>query len=87
MLNDFSSDINGTNAQVLSVDMAVECSSYGYTQCSASQFNSKSHKQVAVVECLSNDSSNKCLYFLGEEYRNADGETFEESCILGIETE
>ncbi|MEA3490297.1 MAG: hypothetical protein U9R27_00150 [Campylobacterota bacterium] len=84
ILDGLSSDINGTRGQVLSINEHVDCSSYGFYNCSVIELESN-NKQVEMIECLSSVSSQICLYFLGGEYRDVEGDTFDESCILGVD--
>ena len=83
ILNSFSGDMNGTDAQVLSIGEPVDCSSYGFTQCSVSELEIEG-KTAMMISCLSDDSPKACFSVMGDEYRDIEGETFDESCVLGI---
>ncbi len=84
ILNGFSSDVNGTGAQVLSTKEPVDCSSYDFHNCVSAEFES-GNKHVDMIECISEDNSRMCFYFLGEEYKDIEGDTFDESCIMGVD--
>ncbi len=83
ILNSFSGDVNGTDAQVLSTLEHVNCSSYGFVECSANELEIEG-KTAVMISCLSDDSQKVCFYIIGDEYRDVEGETFDESCILGV---
>ncbi|MEA3419246.1 MAG: hypothetical protein U9Q90_07585 [Campylobacterota bacterium] len=85
ILNGFASDINGTDAQVLSVPENLDCYDYDFSNCTASEFETETHKQVKITECISDDNLKICLFFAGEEYKDVEGETFDETCIMGVD--
>lgn len=85
ILNGFASDLNGTNAQVLSVQENVDCYDYAFSNCTSSEFDTKYDKHVKVTECISDDHSKTCFFFTGEEYRDAQGDTFDETCVMGVD--
>lgn len=85
ILNGFASDVNGTDAQVLSVQENVDCYDYAFNDCTASEFDTEDNKHVKTTACISDDHSKLCLFFTGEEYRDAQGDTFDETCIMGMD--
>jgi len=86
IVDDFAVDLNGTNPQVLSVPTSVDCSNYGFVNCTEVDLGIGEYKNHSyVIECLSDDKEHICLYLLGDEYRDVEGNTFDESCIMGID--
>ena len=85
-LNEISDDLNGTNPQVLSVSENLDCSDYGFSNCVTVDMGiGDNNKHSVVIECLSDDEQHICLFLLGNEYRDVEGDTFDETCILGID--
>ena len=86
ILDDFAVELNGTNPQVLSAPTSLDCSDYGFVNCTEADLGVGEYKNhVFAEECLSDDGQHFCLYILGDEYRDAEGNTFDESCIMGID--
>jgi len=85
-LSEVSDDLNGTNSQVLSVPENLDCSDYGFSNCLGIDLGiGANNKPQSVVECLSDDEQHICLFLLGNEYKDVEGDTFDETCILGID--
>ncbi|MEA3455023.1 MAG: hypothetical protein U9R26_00800 [Campylobacterota bacterium] len=85
-LNEVSDDLNGTNPQVLSVSENLDCSDYGFTNCIYIDMGiGENNKPQSLVECISDDEEHICLFLLGNEYKDVDGNTFDETCILGVD--
>ncbi len=86
MLDEVSDDLNGTNPQVLSLPENLDCSDYGFSNCVTVDMGiGADNKPHSLVECLSDDEQHICLFLLGNEYRDVEGNTFDETCILGID--
>jgi len=86
ILNEISDDLNSTNPQMLSVSENLNCNDYGFSNCVTVDMGiGEDNKPSALVECLSDDEQHICLFLLGNEYRDAEGETFDETCILGVD--
>ena len=86
ILDEISDDLNGTNPQVLSVPENQDCSDYGFSNCTAVDMGiGANNKPQSVVECLSDDEQHICLFLLGNEYRDVEGDTFDDTCILGVD--
>jgi len=84
IFNDFSDELNLTNTQMLSLDKTVDCYSYGFTNCEIVATDTE--KETGAIECLSDQHQNRaCLYMLGVEYKDSEGDTFEDSCIMGAD--
>jgi len=85
ILDELAADFNETDSQVLSVSHSVSCADYGFVNCEMVDLGiGENNKKTAVIECLSNDKQRACLYLLGNEYRDAEGNTFESTCIQGM---
>ena len=86
ILNDISGDLNGTNPQVLSLPENLDCNDYGFSNCVTVDMGiGDNNKHHLLVECLSDDEQHICLFLLGNEYRDVEGDTFDDTCILGID--
>jgi len=86
ILDDFSVELNGTNPQVLSIEANLDCSDYGFGNCVSVDLGTRDdNKPAAMIECLSDDKTRLCLMLLGNEYRDVEGNTFDETCIEGID--
>jgi hypothetical protein len=86
IMDDFSVELNGTNPQVLSMQSNLDCSDYGFSNCARVDLGTGSdNKPTAMIECLSDDQSRICLFLLGNEYRDVEGNTFDETCVEGID--
>lgn len=86
LTNDISNEFNGSNPQVLSVQSNVDCSDYGFSDCTRIDMGiGSNNKPSSMIECLSDDKKHICTYLIGNEYRDVEGNTFDETCILGYE--
>ena len=86
-LDELAVEINGTNPQVLSIPENIDCSHYGFYNCTIVDLGvGEMNNPLSMVECLSNDEHHVCLFLLGNEYRDVEGDTFDETCILGLDT-
>ncbi|SFV55654.1 hypothetical protein MNB_SV-6-644 [hydrothermal vent metagenome] len=84
IMDGFSDELNLTNMQMLSVDSAVNCGSYGFTNCEI--VTTESEDKSGAIACMSEQNSSRvCLYMLGVEYKDSEGDTFDESCIMGAD--
>jgi hypothetical protein len=84
IFNDFSDDLNLTNTQMLSIENPVDCYSYGFTNCEI--MTTDTEDETGGIECtLAQDETKVCLYMLGVEYKDVEGNTFEDSCIMGAD--
>ncbi len=84
ILDDFSVELNGTNPQMLSIEANLDCSDYGFDNCASIDLGTgDDNKPAAMIECFSDDQTRLCLMLLGNEYRDAEGNTFDETCIEG----
>ncbi len=82
--NEVSEDINGTDPQILHIQDNVDCSHYGYSTCVSEDMGiGENNKPQSVVVCISEDEEKVCLYLIGNEYRDVEGDTFDETCIMG----
>ena len=64
----------------------LNCSDYGFSNCVTVDMGiGDNNKHSVVVECLSDDEQHICLFLLGNEYRDVEGDTFDETCILGVD--
>ena len=85
LLDELAMEVNGTDPQVLSIEGNVDCSDYGFTACTWVDMGIGEYKKhTTVEECLSDDQEHFCFYMLGNEYRDADGNTFDETCVQGM---
>jgi hypothetical protein len=85
ILDDLSAEFNGTDPQVLSVSESVDCSDYGFFNCLTVDLGTgKNNKHTGAIECISDDQQHLCFYLLGNEYKDAEGNTFESTCIQGM---
>jgi hypothetical protein len=83
--DELAMEINGTDPQVLSVPEPVDCYSYGFSQCEWIDLGvGENNKHTSVVECISDDEKRLCFYLLGNEYRDVEGNTFEATCVQGM---
>jgi len=62
----------------------VDCSDYSFTNCSSGEIETSDNKVVEMTQCLSDDHSKLCFFFTGEEYRDVEGNTFDETCVTGF---
>ncbi len=86
ILDEISDDLNGTNPQVLSLSENLDCSDYGFSNCvNVDMGIGTNNKPQSVVECVSDDEQHICLFLLGNEYSDVDGNAFDETCIMGID--
>jgi len=84
IFTDFSDELNLTNTQMLSMKNSMDCNSYGFTNCEP--IITDTEDETSAILCLSEQDETKiCLYMLGVEYKDAQGDTFEESCIMGAD--
>ena len=84
IFNDFGNDLNMINTQMLALDKPVDCQSYGFINCETVIIDTE--KETGAMECSSSQLEGRvCLYMLGVEYRDAQGDTFDESCIMGTD--
>ncbi len=85
IFDDFSDELNFTNTQMLSTDKSLDCSSYGLTNCEI--IITDTEKKTGAIKCLSEQESDTrvCLYMLGVEYKDAQGDLFDDSCIIGAD--
>ena len=85
ILDDLAAEYNGTDPQVLSIPSNVDCSDYGFHNCIVIDMGvGENNKQTTLVECLSDDEHHLCLFILGNEYRDVEGNTFDETCVQGM---
>ena len=85
ILDDLSMEFNGTDPQVLSIPENVDCGNYGFTNCEWVDMGvGERNKHTSMVECLSDDQQHFCFYLLGNEYRDVEGNTFDETCVQGM---
>lgn len=86
VLDEVSDDLNGTNPQVLSLPENLDCTHFGFTNCVSLDMGiGVNNKPQSLIECLSEDEQHICLLLLGNEYRDIEGDTFDETCVLGID--
>lgn len=85
ILNQRSDEISGTNPQVLSVEANVDCLSYGYGGCQNVALGKIDNKEIESINCFRDEGSKVCMFVTGDEYKDAEGETFDETCVLGID--
>lgn len=84
IFNDFGDELKLRDIQMLSVDTPVDCYSYGFTDCESVIIDPE--KNSGAIECLSDqDDGRACLYMLGVEYKDSQGDLFEDSCIMGAD--
>jgi len=85
ILDEFSMELNGTDPQVLSIPYNVDCQDYGFSNCEWIDMGvGENNKHASMIECLSDDQEHLCLFLMGNEYRDVEGNTFDETCIMGI---
>jgi len=85
MLDELAVEFNGTDPQVLSIPEHVDCSDYGFIKCVTVDLGTgENNKHTGAIECISNDEKHLCFYLLGNEYRDVEGNTFESTCIQGM---
>ena len=81
--NEFSDNLSGTNPQVLSLNHTVNCQEYGFTDCEEIM-SDEDDTVVDMQICTSSTDDRVCMNVLNQEYKDSEGEIFEESCILGM---
>ena len=85
ILNELAVEFNGTDPQVLSIPSNVDCSDYGFVNCTGIDLGvGENNKHASMIECLSDDQQHLCIYLLGNEYRDVEGNTFDETCVQGM---
>ena len=85
ILDELAVEFNGTDPQVLSVPSTVDCYDFGFSNCTTVDLGvGENNKHATMVECLSDDQQHLCIYLLGNEYKDVEGNTFEETCIQGM---
>ncbi len=84
-LNNISEEINGTNPQVISINKNVDCSDYGFVDCAREKLGKIEGKEIEAISCFRESDSKICNYMIGDEYEDAQGDTFDQTCVLGIE--
>ena len=85
--DEIADEINATNPQLLSVDDTIDCSYYGFSQCIEADLGvGSNNKSQAMIECISDDLDQICMYLMGNEYRDMDGNTFDETCVQGYDS-
>jgi len=85
VLGELSMEFNGTDPQVLSVPESVNCADYGFFNCVTIDLGiGENNKHTGAIECISDDQQHLCFYLLGNEYRDVEGNTFESTCIQGM---
>jgi hypothetical protein len=78
-------EFNGTDPQVLSIPEPVDCYSYGFSRCLWVDMGvAENNKHTYAIECVSDDDTKLCFYLLGNEYRDIEGNTFDETCVQGM---
>ncbi len=78
----FSHELNLTDVQMFSMDNAVDCYSYGFSNCKKTTVHAENN--TSALSCTQMEEKTRiCLYMMGIEYKDSDGDTFEESCIMG----
>ena len=83
---ELADEFNLTNPQSLSVDANVDCSSYGYRNCVWIDVGvGENNKPQSFMMCLSDSERQICLYLMGNEYRDVEGNTFDETCLQGFD--
>ena len=85
ILNDFAENLNGTNSQVLSVQANIDCSNYGFHTCTNDSIEQDDGKVIEFEECISDEQSKLCLFVKGNEYKDVEGNLFDETCVMGID--
>jgi hypothetical protein len=86
IFSNFSNELNFTNIQMLSFDSAIDCYGYGFTNCKT--VITDTEDETSAIECSSiQDETRVCLYMLGIEYKDANGDIFEDSCVIGANKE
>ena len=83
-LDEMSKDLNGTNPQVIDIDHSVDCATYGFTICETTLIEDE-FAPLTLITCTSQEDPRLCMNVLGEEYRDSEGEYFEDSCLLGLD--
>jgi hypothetical protein len=78
IFNDSSLDYNFVEPQLLSLSYPVDCISYGFYECDDINYD------MGYITCYKPDSQKSCMSFFEDEYTDIDGESFNESCILGV---
>ena len=82
-----SKDLNASNPQTLSIDSNIDCSYFGFTNCQRVDMGvGEDNKEHSFIECLSDTQDRLCLYLIGNEYRDVDGNTFDETCVQGYDS-
>jgi hypothetical protein len=89
-LNDLADEFNASNAQVLSVNYPVDCFDYhdfDPSLCGETEFDTKENKHIVMDECrmYPPEPLHFCFYVKGDEYKDTEGNTFEESCVAGYD--
>ncbi len=85
ILDELAMEFNGTDPQVLSIPESVDCQDYGFSNCVWLDMGvGENNKHTSMIECLSDDKEHLCLYLMGNEYRDVEGNTFDETCVQGI---
>ena len=81
--NDFARDVDGSNPQVLTIDHPIRCEDYGFIVCEKI-VEGDEEDLVTMSMCTSPTDDRVCMNVLNQEYKDSEGEIFEESCILGM---
>ncbi len=82
-LKEIAQDIGGADEQVINIDHPVNCATYGFDIC-VEESTDDEINPLTIITCTSPIDPRVCMNVLGEEYRDAEGDYFDETCILGM---
>lgn len=85
ILNSYSQEINGTNPQVASFEMQVDCAYFGFTDCVSEKLGDIDGKEIEMMSCSRASDTKICNSIIDNEYKDAEGGIFDETCVLGID--
>jgi hypothetical protein len=84
-LEEIALDIGGVDEQVINIDHPVNCATYGFN-IPVEEFSDYEIDPLTIRLYTSDTDARLCMEVLGEEYRDAEGKYFQESCLLGMDT-